>query len=106
MKYISDYSESKLHPVSAQMRSICLASIGTIETKSLILSVAVESILKYIHETKYQLSPEEEEWVEKAREYFSSWGGPENLSNRITGLFSVLPNPSASIRLKEMVELY
>ena len=104
LKYILQCSEDKLHPVSAQMRSIYHASIGNIEAKSLIISVAVESILKYVHESKFSLSPEEEEWIKKAREHFGSWGGPENLCKRIIGLFSLLSKPSASMRLQELVE--
>jgi hypothetical protein len=103
--HVLKYPGNKLHPISAQMRSICRASIGTIETKSLILSVAVESILKHVYETKFQLSSEEEEWINKAQGYFCSWGGPENLSKRIAGLFSMLHTPSASMRLYELVEL-
>ena len=105
LKYVLQHTEDKLHPISAQMRSICRASVGNVETQSLILSVAVESILKRVHETTFQLSPEEKEWINKAQEYFCSWGGPENLSKRILSLFTMLPNPSASMRLNELVEL-
>ena len=105
LKFTSNYSQNILHPVSAQMRSICQASVGTIETKALVLSVAVESIVKHIHTSKYQLTSTEKKWLKKARKFFDSWEGPENLSKRIIGLFSILSNISASTQLMELVEL-
>lgn len=105
LEHIVNYQEKKPHPISAQMRSICQASIGTIETKSLILSVAVESILKHVHKSNFQLSSEEKKWIKNAQEYFNSWDGPVTLSRRIAGFLTKLSNPSASVQLKELVEL-
>jgi len=95
----------KMHPISAQMHAICRASTGSIEAQALTLSVAIESILKYVHDSKYELSQEKRNWIEKAKSYFASWEGPNDLSERITGLLSMLHTSSASIRLRELVEL-
>jgi hypothetical protein len=105
LKHILEYHEGRLHPISANMRSICLASVGVIETKSLAICVAVESIVKLVNPKKYKLSSEEKDWIKKADEYFASWGGPEDLTKRITGLFSMLSQTSAKIRLQGLVDL-
>lgn len=106
LKYvlIADLGE-KLHPISAQMRAICHASAGAIEAEALTLCVAIESILKHVHTSRYELSPEDKDWIEKAKDYFASWEGPRNLGKRITGLFSMLYAPSAKTRLRELVEM-
>ena len=105
LNYVNEFDEDKLHPVSAQMRTVCRASIGNVETSSLILSVAIESILKYVYQTKFHLTAEEKKWIKTAQKYFRTWEGPEGLSKRITGLFSVFGNPSAAMRLDELVEI-
>ena len=101
LEYVLEFPEDKFHPISGDMSEICKASIAPIETRSLILAVAVESILKHVHETKFQFSDEEKEWIKKARSYFDSWGGPESLSTRIKNLFSMLNYPSLDVHKGE-----
>jgi len=106
LKYVlARQSDDKLHPISAQMRAICHASMGAIEAEALVVSIAIETILEHVHASKYVLSPEDKEWVERAKRHFETWGGPDVLSNRIVGLFSMLNTPSASMRLSELIEL-
>ena len=104
LKHVLQHTQNTLHPFSAQLRSICLASAVTMEAQTLILSVGIENILKHIHETGSQLSPTEKEWLGKAQEYFCSWGGPDDLSKRIASTLSKLGKPSASMRLRELVK--
>ncbi len=102
---LAAHTGENLHPLSAQMRAICHASMGAVEAEALTLSVAIESILKYVHASKYEISQEEKDWIEKAKIYFASWGGSDSLRERIYGLFSMLYTPSASMRLGELVDL-
>jgi hypothetical protein len=104
LKYVLKYKENKLHPISAQARSIFHASMGSVETEALVLTVSVESVLKYLKFSKEQLSSDEKEWVDKAKEYFKSWGGPLTITERMNGLISMLTVPSAKSQLKRLIE--
>lgn len=104
LEYVLEFQEDKFHPISGDMSEICKASIAAIETRSLILAVGVESILKHVHETRFKLSPEEKEWITKAKKNFEIWSVPENLRPRFNGLISMLNRPSTSIQLTELIE--
>jgi len=99
LQHIIKFEGPNLHPLSAQMRAICYASASFINTEALILSVAVESIVKDMEETDSKLSDEDKKWIGKAREYFNTWNGHHEISNRITGLFGMINNNSVSGRL-------
>ena len=101
---IAGQADDALHPISAQMRAICFASKGSVESEALAISIAVESILKYVSASINELSPIEKAWVDKAKLYFQTWGGPMTLSKRIKGLLTMLYSPSTSTRLDELVK--
>lgn len=93
----------KIHPISAQIRAICHASMGSIEAQALTISVAIESILKYIEPEKDNNVSDIDEWIKKAQDYFETWGGPAKLNDRIKGLIAQLYNKNASKKLDELI---
>jgi hypothetical protein len=104
LEYILPHSGRNLHPISAQMRAICRASASSVNTEALVLSVAVEIILKYIDIQESKLSDDEKEWVKKIRKYVDACGAPERLCQRVGGLLGMLHEPSAADRLNALID--
>jgi hypothetical protein len=102
---IRKQSGEKAHPISTQMRAICHASMGGIDAEALVLSIAIESILKYAPSAQYELSPDEKSWIKKARDYFSTCEGPKPLNDRATNWLSDLESQSAHGKLRKLVEI-
>ena len=102
LAYICSSESTRIHPISSQTRSITLANSINVETLALVLSVAVEGILKYIN-TQTSLSESELKSIEDARKYFTNWGGSKRFTARINGLLrSILENPGAKDVLNEL----
>lgn len=87
------------------MRAIYSASMRTVEAEALTLSVAIESILPHVYQSKDAVTAEEKEWLQKAKDYLKGWGGPPNLTSRLMGTISMLKELSAMGRLRELVTL-
>jgi hypothetical protein len=93
------------HPISAQIRSVALANSINVETLALVLSVAVEGVLRHINTKTVTLSEDELLSVEDAKKYFKNWGGSKRITARINGLLrSILENPSAKDVLNELTK--
>jgi hypothetical protein len=101
--YISNFSGDRPHPISANIRSMAQAGTVNIETLALVLSVAVESILKYTR-AKSKISDEEKASIEELKIYLENWNGAEQLKTRARGLLSMLSKPSAKAVLRELVK--
>ena len=86
-----------------QIRSIAQASSVNIETLALVLSVAVESILKYT-KVKSKISKDEMATAKGLTGYFEKWNGSEQIKTRVRGLLSMLSTPSAKMLLNELVK--
>lgn len=103
LSYISKFPSERSHPVSVQIRSIAQASSVNIETLALVLSVAVESILKHAA-VQAKVTKIEMDSIKNLKEYFENWDGPEQLKTRVRGLLSMLSTPSAKTLLNELVK--
>lgn len=103
--YQESYQENKVHPLFAQARAVCRASAGFADTKSLVLCVAVESILDVVVKDAPGLSHEDKQWRDKVREYIDAWEGPERLSQRIKGFLDNLSRTSANDQLETLISI-
>lgn len=106
LDYVLSFKGNYFHPISSQVRSIAQARSVNIETLALVLSISVESVLKYVKNNK-SMSKEELEWISKAEVYFSQWTGPDMIKKRIVNFISAtLKNPKAAKQsLHELVQL-
>lgn len=103
LRYILKYShKDKIHPISAQIRAVGISGAGAVETRSLILCVAIESILAHVIDIENNISAEYEEWVGRVQEFLADWGGPEHLTKRLKGSIDRLHEVSATSRLLQL----
>ncbi len=103
---LAKQSGDRLHPISAQMRAICHASMGSIQAEAITLCVAVESILRFVQRSQSKLTPEERTWVcETAPQSLASWGCPAGLIERATDLIRMLNDSTSTMRLRELAGL-
>lgn len=103
--HILSYRKNKIHPISDQVRAVVRSGAASIETRSLILCIAVESTIKHAVNLKSDLEETDAEWIAKLTEYLDTWGGPDRLSKRIKGFLERLPEVSATSRLLKLQEL-
>jgi len=105
MTYIlANQTGIKIHPISAQIRSICHASMGSIQAQALTLAVAIESILKFLQPVNDKPSSEIKEGIKKAQNYFKTWGGPSILTDQIKGFLARLNDTNASKKFDELIK--
>ncbi|PDV97046.1 hypothetical protein A9Q02_19585 [Candidatus Chloroploca asiatica] len=93
-----------LHPISAQVRAICHASLGAVETEALVICTAIESLVPLMAQGTFQLSEDDALWVKQAQAYFDNWGGSEELTGRVKGLLANLHQPSTAMRLRKLID--
>lgn len=104
LRHVQTYPRENYHPISIQLRAVCRAGAGSLEARTLTLSVAIESILKVAFKDYGRPSKELKAQIAGFRAYLGKWDGPEDPRRRIDGAVGALQQQRAFDQLKELAE--
>lgn len=96
LNFVSKYTEPKFHPCTRHLFSIYQAYQGTLEAKTLALSVAVEGLVKDLYPQKGQEKAQIKKVVRQLRQHCEAWEGfrdediKRQLGDRLSGILGQL----------------
>ena len=103
LKFISDWQEVELHPLSAQLQAVWSSNRASIQVQALTACVAVESILTQFFDTKGQPGQKIVEAIMSALEHMRQWTGDRSILDRACTLIGGLKKSRAVDKLYDMV---
>lgn len=100
----SSYQGQGYHTISSYIRRVCRSSTSIINTRLLILTTAIEGILKQMNLDIPNESTQAES-IEYLQEYIKEWKGSESLKNQVLNYLTQFDKPSARKQLKYLQKL-
>ncbi|MCB9434162.1 MAG: hypothetical protein H6668_19490 [Ardenticatenaceae bacterium] len=100
----SSYQGQGYHIISSHIRRVCRSSTSIINTRLLILTTAIEGILKQIH-VEYPNESTQTESIKHLQEYIKKWKGSDPLKNQVLNYLNQFDKPSARKQLKYLQKL-
>jgi len=105
LRFILSYRDpSKLHPISALVRSAIRSSTGAIETQILSLAIVIEGMLKKFYPETGALTEEEEKSLDAAKSIIEGSTIDSAFKKRILSAIGGWTQPSASTKIHKLIK--